>query len=106
MLRGTFKETSQPHSQRIVEEERISSNILEMKLRKLLYNWKREGGLLESRICSYPNRRQQSEINRCFRCRVCDKGYGLIQHLNIHLKTKLHGRPMTTKQYLRSSVYL
>ncbi len=47
------------------------------------------------------HRRKKHEINRQYECNICGKGYEKIQHLNVHLEQKNHGKATTKKEYLK-----
>ena len=91
-----------PQNQASIEQA-ISSKKLELKLWRLIDNKYQGAANGEMKVNVMPNRRQYSEIHRHFKCRACGKGYELIQHLNAHKKLKLHGLPMTRKQYMLES---
>ena len=44
-------------------------------------------------------RRLKTEVSRYFKCIFCACAYEKIQHLNVHLVSKQHGKRLTTIRY-------
>ncbi len=76
----------------------ILSNATQMEYKLNNYIYRKYAPLKRTKVIARQRRRKE-EINRLYFCHLCDKGYELIQHLNVHKRQKKHGKAMTQKEY-------